>query len=130
MPDRGALSACHLKFTAAEKIVLVQDSLSTHAPASLHAAFEPAEARRSSSGSNDTESPGTAAGSIWPSPNWQLSPATTLTAAAACHAIAVRTVVVARRTRQNTHSAKANWRFTATDARVKLKTLYPALWRI
>ena len=33
-------------FAAAEKIVLVQDNLSTHTPAALYEAFEPEEARR------------------------------------------------------------------------------------
>ena len=33
-------------FPEADKIVLVQDNLSTHTPASLYAAFPPAEARR------------------------------------------------------------------------------------
>jgi hypothetical protein len=28
---------------------------------------------------------------------------------------------------RNTHNVKANWRFTAADARIKLKSLYPAL---
>jgi hypothetical protein len=35
-----------IHFPKAEKIVLVQDNLNTHAPASLYEAFEPAEARR------------------------------------------------------------------------------------
>ena len=35
-----------IHFPTAEKIVLVQDNLNTHAPASLYEAFEPAEARR------------------------------------------------------------------------------------
>jgi hypothetical protein len=35
--------------------------------------------------------------------------------------------VNAWRTRRNTHNAKANWHFTSADARVKLKSLYPAL---
>ena len=39
-----ALSDTH--FPAASKIVLVQDNLSTHKPASLYEAFPPAEARR------------------------------------------------------------------------------------
>jgi hypothetical protein len=30
----------------AERVVLVQDNLNTHTPASLYAAFEPAEAKR------------------------------------------------------------------------------------
>ena len=33
-------------FPAAKKIALVQDNLNTHTPASLYAAFPPAEARR------------------------------------------------------------------------------------
>jgi len=39
-----ALSDIH--FPKAEKIVLVQDNLNTHAPASLYEALEPVEARR------------------------------------------------------------------------------------
>ncbi|MGH9650718.1 MAG: IS630 family transposase [Terriglobales bacterium] len=35
--------------------------------------------------------------------------------------------VDAWRKRRNAHNAKANWHFTSTDARVKLKNLYPAL---
>lgn len=35
-----------IHFPKAEKIVLVQDNLNTHTPASLYEAFEPAEARR------------------------------------------------------------------------------------
>ena len=29
--------------------------------------------------------------------------------------------------RRNTHNAKADWRFTTADARIKLKNLYPVL---
>ena len=35
--------------------------------------------------------------------------------------------VAAWRTRRNTNNAKADWRFTTADARIKLKSLYPAL---
>ena len=35
-----------IHFPQAEKIVLVQDNLNTHSPASLYEAFEPAQARR------------------------------------------------------------------------------------
>ena len=28
---------------------------------------------------------------------------------------------------RNPHNAKADWRFTTTDARIKLKSLYPVL---
>jgi hypothetical protein len=42
-------------------------------------------------------------------------------------AIALTTEVDAWRKRRNTHNAKANWHFTSTNARVKLKSLYPSL---
>ena len=50
-----------VRFPAAEKIVLIQDNLSTHTPASLYAAFPAPEARRLV---NRFE-----VGSTWPSPN-------------------------------------------------------------
>ena len=37
------------------------------------------------------------------------------------------TEVDAWRSRRNTNNAKVNWHFTTADARVKLKSLYPAL---
>ena len=62
-----------IHFPGASKIVLVQDNLNTHSPASLYEAFEPAAA--SSNGSSGTTRPSTAAGSIWPNPNWRFYPA-------------------------------------------------------
>jgi hypothetical protein len=113
-------------FPKAEKIVLVQDNLNTHAPASLYEAFEPAEARR-----------------IIERFEWHYTPkhgswlnlAESELAVLSCQcldrripdAAALRTEVDAWRLRRNTHHAKANWRFTTADARVKLKTLYPSL---
>jgi len=44
----------NVQFIKAEKIVLVQDNLNTHTPASLYEAFPPEEARASLSGSNGT----------------------------------------------------------------------------
>jgi len=41
-------------------------------------------------------------------------------------ATALRTQVAAWRSRRNTRDAKANLRFTSANARVKLKSLYPA----
>ena len=35
--------------------------------------------------------------------------------------------VAAWQVSRNTHNAKADWHFTAADARVKLKSLYPAI---
>ena len=56
-------------FPDAAKIVLVQDNLNTHKPASLYEAFPAAERAGSSSASNGTTRPSTAVGSTWPNPN-------------------------------------------------------------
>jgi hypothetical protein len=57
-------------FAKAEKIVLVQDNLNTHSPASLYEAFTAAEARRLVERFEWHYTPqSTAAGSIWPSPS-------------------------------------------------------------
>ncbi|MGF1621260.1 MAG: IS630 family transposase [Rhodomicrobiaceae bacterium] len=121
---RRDLSDIH--FPSAEKIVLVQDNLNTHTPASLYEAFEPAEARR-----------------IIERFEWHYTPkhGSWLNLAESELAVLSRqcldrriadaatlgTEVDAWRTRRNTHNAKANWHFTSADARVKLKSLYPAL---
>ena len=44
-------------------------------------------------------------------------------------AAALTTEVDTSRTRRNTHNAKASWHYTTADACVKLKSLYPALWK-
>jgi hypothetical protein len=115
-----------IHFPKAEKIVLVQDNLNTHAPASLYEAFEPAEARR-----------------IIERFEWHYTPkhgswlnlAESELAVLSSQCLARRipddatltTEVDAWRTRRNTHNAKANWHFTSADARVRLKSLYPSL---
>ena len=111
-----------IHFPKAEKIVLVQDNLNTHTPASLYEAFEPAEARR-----------------IIERFEWHYSPkhgswlnlAESELAVLSGQCLArripdadtLRTEVDAWRKHRNTHNAKANWHFTSTDARVKLKGL-------
>ncbi len=115
-----------IHFPKAEKILLVQDNLNTHMPASLYEAFEPAEARR-----------------IIERFEWHYTPkhgswlnlAESELAVLSSQCLARRIAdaetlakeVAAWRTRRNTNNAKANWHFTSADARVKLKSLYPAL---
>lgn len=115
-----------IHFPKAEKIVLVQDSLNTHTPASLYEAFEPTEARR-----------------IIERFEWHYRPkhgswlnlaeselAVLSGQCLARHipdAVTLTSEVAAWCRRRNTHHAKANWYFTSTDARVKLKSLYPSL---
>jgi len=60
-----------IHFPKAAKIVLVQDNLSTHTPASPYCAFPAAEARSSQSASNGTTHPSTEVGSTWPNPSSQ-----------------------------------------------------------
>src|SRR6516164_4324954 len=56
-------------FEKAEKIILVQDNLNTHTPASLYEAFTPEEAWRLASGSSGITRQNTEAGSTWPKLN-------------------------------------------------------------
>ena len=58
-----------MHFPDAAKIVLVQDNLNTHKPASLYEAFPPPRHAGSSNASSGTTHPSTAVGSTWPSPN-------------------------------------------------------------
>ena len=118
-------------FPKAEKIVLVQDNLNTHVPASLYEAFEPAEARRLVERfewhyTPPTLQTGTAAGSIWPSRNWLSCPANAYLGASPTPRRSSARSMPGGRTR-NAHNAKADWHFTTADARIKLKSLYPTL---
>jgi hypothetical protein len=113
-------------FPKAEKILLVQDNLNTHCPASLYEAFEPAEARR-----------------LVERFEWHYTPkhgswlnlAESELAVLSGQCLARRIPdsdklereVEAWKVRRNTHNAKADWHFTTADARIKLKSLYPAL---
>ena len=113
-------------FPKAEKIILVQDNLNTHAPASLYEAFEPAEALRII---RRFEWHFTPKHGSWL--NLAESELAVLSSQCLARRIADATMLTAEadawRARRNTHNAKANWHFTAADARVKLKSLYPAL---
>ena len=111
-------------FPDAAKIVLVQDNLSTHKPASLYEAFPAAEARR-----------------LVERFEWHYTPkhgswldmAESELGVLATQCLdrripdkpSLTTQVAAWVERRNKHHAKANWQFTTADARVKLKTLYP-----
>ena len=111
-------------FAGAEKIVLVQDNLNTHAPASLYEAFPPGDARR-----------------LVERFEWHYTPkhGSWLNMAEAELAVlasqcldrripdpkALEREVSAWQTTRNSHKAKADWRFTTDKARIKLKTLYP-----
>ena len=113
-------------YADATKIVLVQDNLNTHVQASLYEAFSPAEARRII---ERFEWHYTPKHGSWL--NLAESELAVLSGQCLDRRIADRPVlereVAAWVEQRNTHHAKASWRFTTADARVKLKSLYPAL---
>jgi len=113
-------------FTKAEKIVLMQDNLNTHTPASLYEAFPPEEARRLV---ERFEWHYTPKHGSWL--NMAESELAVLSGQCLDRRIPNRSAlereVAAWLDRRNTYNAKADWRFTAADARIKLKTLYPAV---
>jgi hypothetical protein len=115
-----------IHFASAAKIVLLQDNLNTHAPSSLYEAFPPAEARRLV---ERFEWHYTPKHGSWL--NLAESELAVLSSQCLDRRIDDRDMlareVAAWLSRRNTHHAKANWRFTTEDARIKLKSLYPAL---
>ena len=111
-------------FPGAAKIVLVQDNLSTHSPASLYAAFPAAEARRLAERFEWHYTPKHG--------SW-LDMAESELGVLATQCLDRRIPDKETLTREiaawvknrNVHHAKADWQFTTADARVKLKKLYP-----
>ena len=113
-------------YADAERVVLVSDNLNTHTPASLYEAFAPEEARR-------------LAGRI----EWHYTPkhGSWLNVAECELSVLARQCldrripdratlereVAAWQARRNAQVVRIDWQFTTTDARVKLKKLYPTV---
>jgi hypothetical protein len=129
---RTAIDYAHLlkeisddHFSDAEKIVLVQDNLNTHGPASLYEAFPPAEARRLVERFEWHYTP--KHGSWLDLAESELG---TLTKQCLDRRIPdkktlTREIAAWERARNKNHT-KANWQFTSEKARVKLRSLYPS----
>lgn len=113
-------------FPGSAKIVLVQDNLNTHKPASLYEAFPPAEARRLVERFEWHYTP--KHGSWLDMAESELS---VLSSQCLDRRIpdqqVLKVEVEAWEADRNRKHAKADWQFTTADARVKLKRLYPAL---
>jgi hypothetical protein len=113
-------------YPEAEKVVLVQDNLSTHTPAALYGAFEPAEARRLVEKLEWHYTP--KHGSWLNVAEMELS-----VLARQCldrripDLATLRREVAAWEQARNAAVAKVDWQFTTADARVKLKRLYPTI---
>ena len=112
-------------FANADKIVLVQDNLSTHTKASLYQALPAVEARRLVERFEWHYTP--KHGSWLDMAESELG-----VLASQCldrripNKQTLKREVAAWQKHRNKHHAKANWQFTTADARVKLKNLYPS----
>ena len=113
-------------FPDAAKIVLVQDNLNTHKPASRYEAFPPAEARRLVERFEWHYTP--RHGSWRDMAETELSVLSTqcLNRRIANKQTLIKEVAAWEISRNQKH-AKADWQFTAANARVKLKRLYPVI---
>jgi len=113
-------------FPEANKIVLVQDNLNTHRPASLYEAFPAAEARRLVERFEWHYTP--KHGSWLDMAESELS---VLSSQCLDRRIPDKQTLIeevhAWEANRNKHHTKADWHFTTADARVKLKRLYPTI---
>ncbi len=113
-------------FRDAEKILLVCDNLNTHKPASLYKAFPPDEARRIA---EKLEFHYTPKHGSWL--NIAESELSVLSRQGLCRRIAdqatLKHEIQTWQDRRNQQRATLQWQFTTDDARIKLKTLYPAV---
>ena len=113
-------------FPEADKIVLVQDNLSTHKPASLYEAFPAPEARRLVERFEWHYTP--KHGSWLDMAESELG---ILSSQCLDRRIPDKQTLIdevaAWQDGRNKNHTKADWQFTTADARVKLKRLYPAL---
>ena len=110
----------------AEIIVLVQDNLNTHSPASLYEAFEPAEAKRLAARFECHYTP--KHGSWLDMAEIELG-----ILGRQCLSQRIDNIEDLRRqTRaweknRDKAEVKVNWQFTTADARIKLRRLYPSI---
>jgi hypothetical protein len=113
-------------YPTAEVIVLVQDNLNTHSPASLYDAFEPAEAKRLTDRFEFHYTP--KHGSWLDMAEIELG-----ILGRQCLSRRIDNVHDLRREVQAWEAArdaaatKVNWQFTTADARIKLRRLYPSI---
>ena len=113
-------------YPTAEKIVLVQDNLNTHKPASLYEAFPPQEARRLI---ERLEIHYTPKHGSW----LNIAEIELGVVGRQCldrriaDLASLQSEVAAWQHARDAQQIKVDWQFTTTDARIKLKRLYPVL---
>jgi hypothetical protein len=113
------------RYRRAEKIVLVQDQLNTHTPASLYQAFPPEEAKRIAERLEVHPTP--KHGSWLNVAEVELSVLGKRLKERVGDKRKLADACAAFEHGRNRSNAGVNWRFTTADARVKLKRLYPTI---
>ena len=117
---------CDGRYPDAERIVLVQDNLNTHTPAALYETFPPAEASRLLA---KLELHYTPKHGSWL--NMAEVEFSVLSRQCLQRRVPDRTTleaeVAAWQDRRNATAGLIDWRFTTSDARIKLKRLYPSV---
>ena len=115
-----------LDYVQAEKLIVIQDNLNTHSPASLYKAFEPQEAQRILSRLEFCHTP--KHGSWLNMAEIELS---ILSRQCLDQRIpdlrTLKSEVDAWQDNRNHEETWIDWRFTTADARVKLHRLYPSI---
>jgi len=110
----------------ADVVVLVQDNLNTHSPASLYEAFEPVEAKRLADRFEVHYTP--KHGSWLDMAEIELGILGRQCLSRRIDNVHdLRREVNAWQAARNAVATKVNWQFTTTDARIKLRRLYPSL---
>lgn len=123
-PVLKELSDSH--FSGATKIILVQDNLSTHKPASLYEAFPAAEARRLVERFEWHYTPKHGSWLDMAESELSVLSGQCLDRRIPDQQTLIEEVAAWQADRNKNHT-KADWQFTNADARIKLKRLYPAL---
>ena len=114
------------RYPDAEIIVLVQDNLNTHSPASLYEAFEPAQAKRLAERFEFHYTP--KHGSWLDMAEIELGILGRQCLSQRIDNIEeLRRQVNAWEKSRDKADVKVDWQFTTTDARIKLKRLYPSV---
>jgi hypothetical protein len=113
-------------FPVASRIVLVQDNLSTHKPASLYEAFPPAEARRLVERFEWHYTPRHGSWLDMAEAELSVLSVQCLDCRIPDKPTLIEEVAAWQDARNNKHT-KADWQFTAANARIRLKRLYPVV---
>ena len=113
-------------YAGVAKVVLVMDNLNTHGIASLYEAFDPATARALAARLEIHHTPKHGSWLNMAETELSILSRQCLDRRIDCKELMASEVAAWERNR-NTNKSKIDWQFTTTDARIKLKRLYPSI---